>query len=356
MKSIIKVFPVNCGDAIRIIQKNGNGKTVGNILIDSGYINTYKILKDGIRDILESKSMIDLWILTHLDADHINGAIQFLTDHENIELVPKIKELWFNFFESFSIKNKDGYVSFGKGIKLKKQLKKLCIPFNNEIIAGHKKIKINNAQIIILSPDRKTYKELIKQWEDEEIKYDMIHNSTYAATGKNYDKMKIKALAELKDFKISTKSKDLANRSSIAFIYEVGRDKVLFLGDALPQIIIEALKSLGYTKKKRLKIKYLKLAHHGSRVNFNKELMDYIDCDEFIISANGNNVHGIPDKEVLSKIILHANRDFKKTIKFHFNHADERFLKMFEVDDKEREKYNFITLFPKKGKVLKLKF
>ncbi|OJV54280.1 MAG: hypothetical protein BGO31_13095 [Bacteroidetes bacterium 43-16] len=354
MKGVIKVFPVNCGDAIRIIQKNGSGKTIGNILIDSGYIGTYKVLKEGIGDIIEKKSKIDLWVLTHLDADHINGAVKFLTDSEiqNGEIV--IKKLWFNFSDSFRVHNSNGYVSFGKGIKLKKDMQKLNIPFNNEIIAGPKKYIINNAKLTILSPDPKTYKELMKLWEIEEKKYDLIHNSSFAGR-KDYDWMKIKELSNAKDVKLSA-TLDLANRSSIAFIYEVYRTKVLFLGDAMPQIIIESLKSLGYSKKKRLKIKYLKLAHHGSRANYNRELLDYIDCNEFIISADGNNVHGIPDKEVLAKIILHPKRNFKKKMKFYFNYADDRFLEMFKVDEAERMKYNFETIFPRKGKVLKLKF
>ncbi|MEJ5144859.1 MBL fold metallo-hydrolase [Sphingobacterium sp. MYb388] len=114
---------MNCGDAIRIIQKKGKGKTVGNILIDSGYINTYNVLKNGIRDIFDNKAKIDLWVLTHLDADHINGAVKFLRDPEIHESDSIIKELWFNFHDSFRVRRSNGYVSFGKGIKLKNDLK-----------------------------------------------------------------------------------------------------------------------------------------------------------------------------------------------------------------------------------------
>lgn len=354
MKSVIKVFPVNCGDAIRIIQKNNKGKTIGNILIDSGYIGTYGNLKEGICDTINNKSKIDLWILTHLDADHINGAVEFLRDKEINNKGKLIRKLWFNFFSPFEIQQANDFVSLAKGIALRELLKGSKIEFSNKIIASNKKIKVNNASLTILSPDKETYQELKEYWEDEEKNYRKVEVESYSANKSELDKKSIKDLAELPDPKISLK-KDLTNRSSIAFLYETNREKVLFLGDAIPSVIVESLINLGYSKTNRLKVKYIKLSHHGSRANYNTSLLDYVDCNEFIISANGLNSHGIPDKEVLAKIILHPRRDFKKKIKFHFNYADKRFKNMFEVDFDEISKYNFDTLFPKNDKTLKLK-
>lgn len=355
MKSIIKIFPVNCGDAIRIVQKNRKG-TIGNILIDSGYIGTYEVLKSGIRDILENKRKIDLWVLTHLDADHINGAIEFFRDPEIEDKDKIVKKLWFNFFNPFKVPISSEYVSLDKGILLRKFLRKLNIDYNDKIVVSSKKIKLNNAFLTILSPDEKTYDELRDHWQREEKKYVEIEGDTYAAAlSKNYDQKTIIELAKIPDKKESPK-KELTNRSSIAFLYESNGKKALFLGDAMPSMIVKSLKTLGYSKKKKLKIKYLKLSHHGSRANYNNELLEYIDCNEFIISANGVNSHGIPDKEVLSKILLHPCRNQREKIKFYFNYADERFVNLFDADSADLDRYNFETIFPKVGKTLKLKF
>jgi beta-lactamase superfamily II metal-dependent hydrolase len=356
MKNIIKVFPVNCGDAIRIIQKDPEGKVVGNILIDSGYIGTYPILKEGIKDLLKKGGKIDLWILSHLDADHINGALEFLRDPQILNKGKIIKRFWFNCFDPFKIPTPSKYVSLGNGIKLRKLLKLEKIKkVNPKVVSSVKRIKINNAFLTILSPDINTYNELHDNWKKEEKKYKKADDEGTFAGDTSLDKKKIKQLSSLKD-KTEPKSGDLANRSSIAFLYESNKQKALFLGDAMPSQIISSLKGLGFSKKKKLKVKYVKLSHHGSRANYSNSLLEYIECNEFIISADGGNANGIPDKEVLAKIILHPARNFKNKIKFHFNYADDRFKKMFKVDAAEKANYNFETVWPKPGKELTLKF
>ena len=42
-----------------------------------------------------------------------------------------------------------------------------------------------------------------------------------------------------------------------------------------------------------LKIDYVKVSHHGSKANTNDELLSLLDCNNFIISANGRH-HGLP--------------------------------------------------------------
>lgn len=354
MRDLIKFLPVNCGDAIRIIQKSSKNKTEGNILIDSGYVGTFNILYDGIEDIIKNNGKIDLWILTHLDADHINGAFEFLRDDKIKNKDKLIREFWFNFVNPFRVDTASDKVSLSVGIKLRDLLKVNRVnKIDNKIINTRNTIRINGRSITILSPDTKTYKELEEYWTKEESKYKKVNLTTKCADSESLDKKSILELAGYPDQK-EPKKRDLANRSSIAFIYKCGNSRVLFLGDSMPSIVITSLKRLGYTKKNRLKVKYVKLSHHGSRMNFSKELLEYVDCDNFIISADGVNTHGIPDKEVFAKIILHSRRDFKRKLRFYFNHDDMRFRKMFSIDDNNLKRYNVKMCYLEK-KTLKLK-
>ena len=52
--------------------------------------------------------------------------------------------------------------------------------------------------------------------------------------------------------------------SSIAFILELGKWKILMLGDASPDVIAKSLRLMGYSKERPCKIYYVKLSHHGS--------------------------------------------------------------------------------------------
>ena len=76
------------------------------------------------------------------------------------------------------------------------------------------------------------------------------------------------------------------------------------MGDAHPSIVIESLKALGYSTHNPLRIDYIKVSHHGSKGNTNEELLTLIDCNNFIISANGNH-HGLPNKKTFARIIKH---------------------------------------------------
>jgi hypothetical protein len=76
----------------------------------------------------------------------------------------------------------------------------------------------------------------------------------------------------------------------------------LLLGDAHPSTVVESLEALGYTAQNPLQIDYVKVSHHGSKANTNDDLLTLIDCNNFIISANGNH-HGLPNKKTLARII-----------------------------------------------------
>ncbi|WP_164111990.1 MULTISPECIES: ComEC/Rec2 family competence protein [Sphingobacterium] len=353
MSTKIKILPVKCGDAFVLTHKDLKGK-FRNIIIDGGFMKSYPKVKKQVEIIKKNKQQIDLWILTHLDADHINGAVQYLREEQTGDNGRLIGRFWFNFFDTFKLNDDSPFLSFGKGFDLRKYLQKFKIKGRQDIINILKPIKFGDAELTILSPDQTTFDELKQKWKIEFKRYIGGDPPEYVSDPSVKDAQTIEKLAAIKDAREDRGEHGLINRSSIAFLYEEDDKRLLMLGDSYPSVVLEAIRG-GYSKEKPLKVKYMKLSHHGSRKNYHTDLLNVVQCRRFIISSNGDNQYSIPDKEVLAKILMHPNRDKKKKIIFYFSHDDLRFRNLFAVDKYAETRFNFECKFPKSNKVLKIK-
>ena len=95
---IIDMFPAENGDAFLIRFDNKK-----NILIDMGYADTYKNhIKDSLLKIKNENQCIDLLIITHIDEDHIEGAIEFFKENgsANNPNIIEVKEVWHNSYST----------------------------------------------------------------------------------------------------------------------------------------------------------------------------------------------------------------------------------------------------------------
>ncbi len=70
----------------------------------------------------------------------------------------------------------------------------------------------------------------------------------------------------------------------------------------------------------KIKADYVKVSHHGSINNTSCELLDLIDCDNYIISTNGYR-HKHPDRETVARIIHHKGRDYSNKRILYFNYS-----------------------------------
>ena len=128
------------------------------------------------------------------------------------------------------------------------------------------------------------------------------------------------------------KDKSKSNGGSISFILEYKDKRIIFLGDAHEDIILENLEM--YIKNTGISyFDAVKVSHHGSLKN-NFTWIEKINAKRYIISTNGKR-HNHPDKEVIAKI-LQCNSE-EKIIYFNY------YLDLCkELDDKElKDKYNY---------------
>jgi beta-lactamase superfamily II metal-dependent hydrolase len=138
------------------------------------------------------------------------------------------------------------------------------------------------------------------------------------------------------------------NGSSISVLTEYQNTRILWLADAHPNTIVSALKNLGYSNNNPLVCDWVKVTHHGSSGNNSNELYEMIQCENYLISANGENIHCLPTKECIARILRNEKRLPNSQYKFHFTHDNQLLRSIFAVDGEDIYKeLNFTICFPK---------
>ncbi|SEW56406.1 ComEC/Rec2 family competence protein [Chitinophaga arvensicola] len=328
----IKFFDAGCGDAIHI-RFLGDDGLYHNILIDGGSesedIYTNSIRKE-IEKIVQRSEIIDLWIITHIDDDHIGGILRLINDETIFSQLDISKtKVWYNYSQwdyDTGIRNTN-LKSVRQGIKLREFLSKHA--HLNEFITDELGvIDFWGARITLLSPDSEKLKKMIIKWKREEIKIVKKKSAEKKAGKKNDYKTK------LEDFNLELFKEDNSeeNGSSIAFILTFNGSNFLFLADSHPSVISRALKNLGYLPgEKKIELAYMQVSHHGSKFNTSDLLLDLINCGHFIVSADGLNKNNLPNKETLVRIIRHNS---KRNLQFHITQKNRVTTSIFDVDGK----------------------
>ena len=313
-------FEAGCGDSILVSTDEGT-----NILIDGGEEGTYR---ESIEPTLYNKEInkLDLVVLTHIDNDHICGLIEML---EFSDARDKIEEIWFNSYEGMRMSNNDLIdISFSEGELFEKLIEeqdivhKQDIFFTDESSLEDREFYISSdIKLTLLSPNKKDLDKLKVDWDKfrnknlEDIRGESPFDNR--DIDEVYSAFQDKALSKKDKTKTlsSATSTSKANRSSIAFILEYKNDKkFLFLGDSDIKVINKSLVDLGI---KKLEVEFVKLSHHGSRNNINKEFLNMVKTDTFIVLTDGTK-HQHPHKETFSLILKHEKR--ADNIKFIFNY------------------------------------
>jgi len=306
------------GDSILISTDEGT-----NILIDGGLVPTKDEIVTKVNK-LKKKDELDLVVLTHIDNDHICGLIALIKEKNNI----KINKLWFN-SANLKVSKESSEKAGGQAIYFENLIEKQDIAYYNDISLEEedKTYNINEIKLELLSPMKKDVEKLNKEWISEEEKLCNGHKVEEKNSKLGFDTRKIEELektflTELQKLeeKETTQRDTPENQSSIAFILKYKKEKFLFLADANIGVINESLNRLGYSKKTPLKVKFVKLSHHGSKNNINQEFLDLVETEDYVILTNGQKFQH-PDKETLSLIIMRYFRKNKK-LNLFFNYKD----------------------------------
>ena len=97
------MFPAGNGDAILLNLDDTY------ILVDGGYTSTFRDhLKPRLKELSAQGKKLSRFVVTHIDADHITGAITFLEENGSAadpKIIP-IDEVWFNSYRHLQFDDK----------------------------------------------------------------------------------------------------------------------------------------------------------------------------------------------------------------------------------------------------------
>ena len=344
---MVKIFtlPANEGDFIWICY--GENEVYNHILIDGGTKECGEEYASIIKIIDERKEKIEALVLTHVDYDHIQGAIEGICRTSDDLLKRTVKKIYFNtcrgirrnlketgeFLEGsdcvedqICVNQNYKQYSVGDGIKFldllsEKGLKDRLVDY---VVYGEQAVLPNDAIIRFISPGEKELIKFANHWE----KYE--RENEYVQYASNLDMVK-RNLADLMNENLVS-DQSINNASSIAFIFEYQSIKLAFLGDARPSVCLQGIKKINDAD--HLEVDLLKLSHHGSRSNTSDPLLKTIKTNNYLLSTNGHHKK-VPNKVVLSHLLKNAG---EKDINLYCNYDwynTEYHEKYFTLEDRK---------------------
>ncbi|MBM1633882.1 hypothetical protein JQV27_13265 [Sulfitobacter mediterraneus] len=339
----LKLLPASDGDCL--ILSWSDGGPLKHMVVDGGRAGTYPYLKKQFVRMAENGEELELYVLTHIDADHISGALSYLKDSRR-PIAPK--DVWFNGYRQ--IKG-EGRRSMQQGDAYSAALAKLGWPLNRHFSGGvasietaPNPIEVAGLKLSILSPDSTRLKAMGERWTRWYRKQDTegkaaTREGTRASANRNKEPLPNPLVVE--DLVVDTDiDSEVPNGTSIAFVAEWQGRRVLFGGDAHPDLLVNSLGPLADAEGGRYRVDLLKAPHHGSTKNISRELVERIDCRHIVLSTNGN-IHSHPDPQAIAKFI-HFGSQGRKVL--HFNYDTDRTRPWDNATAKQR--YDYEARYP----------
>ncbi len=326
------MLPVAHGDALWI--EYGSADAVHRVLIDGGPAHTYEALRWQVAALPPEARHFELLVVTHVDADHIEGIIKLLQDEE---LGCTFRNIWFNDWKQIEhlpglkpLPRKLGPVQgeFLGGLieQIGSQAwnapwdgKAVYVPDNGDL-PSH--TLDGGLKLTILSPGLSELEALRKEWDkvirdagftpgDKSQALEQLRRRKYLGPPKA-------TLGEAPAFGLDS---SIANGSSIALLAEYDGHRVLLAGDAYAQRLRESLvRWSGSTQPGSVKLDAFKLPHHGSKANLTSELLELLKCKNYLVSTSGA-VFDHPDDDAINLVIDNYRGRGRAQLLFNYRSA-----------------------------------
>lgn len=384
MQATLKTFQSNTGDCIFFLLQDGERKY--NMMIDCGEYTT------AIREYVENQlgKQIDLLIITHIDADHIQGIEQMLKETPDLN----IGKIIFNSYE-----RQQGQPETPLTPIQKQQIESIkgelnCVfrdAIENEVSArqavtglskliasnplwrakwergytaldARKEIDLNEWGVIkILAPTLREIKKLDEEFRSllfnelfvEDDNVELSDCETLYETLIRYAELHANESAEDRQIAGETLEERLqsaaeenpkesiitpANKASLAFVWEKDGKRVLFLGDSKPGIVVKGLLAHYPQGPFPMIFESIKVAHHGSHYNTTESLTEHVDSEHYFITGGEEGTR--PSEAAMGRILL---RDLSGNVRKRTLHVNYKtsLTEQLAGDKRLQEKYHF---------------
>ncbi|HEY5854180.1 MAG TPA: hypothetical protein VIW24_09060 [Aldersonia sp.] len=310
------------------------------LLIDGGPAGAYPQVAARLREVATQGSL-DLLVLTHIDADHIEGTL-LLTNDADLDI--GIGECWFNGPAQVAptLGGKQGEMLAAligaRGIPFNAAFDKaaVCAPDTGPLPVRRLP---GGLTLTVLGPDREALAKLRQAWlptmRDEGLAFTSEEQALDALRARTGLNPAVTFLGETKRPGISDllqtpspKDTKAPNRSSIVLLAEYAGHTILLPGDATPAALTTGVRRLLAERgAERLELTAFKLPHHGSTRNITNELLELLPADHYLFSSDGGK-YGHPDDAGVAKCLAYGKRGSALL----FNYRNQRTLRWQDQD------------------------
>lgn len=344
----LEVLPAGYGDCLLI--HCPVGKRSWRMLVDTGPDETYPALKARLSALpldASGQRRIDIFVVTHIDHDHIGGAGLLLNDKS---LALSFGDIWFN----APTRPLQRGVAEGESLASMLGASPSTLPWNKAFGGKHavtsaegEFLQVPTARgrprLTLLSPTPARLTDLFKVWDAELARLrrkEADKPSPPEPVTRGAETLDLAALAK----KVSPPDRSVPNGSAIAVLLEHRGASVLLGADAFTTVLGPALRSLARHRRQSgtLKVDAFKLSHHGSRANLSVELLSAMQARHYVVSTN-NTMFNHPDDEAVAQVIVHGGE--RPTL--WFNYGTQRNRRW--ADATLQREFGFNTAYPAVG-------
>lgn len=354
----LEMLPAGHGDCLWI--EYGDTENQNRILIDGGTLATFDILRARIATLPAEQRKFELFIITHIDSDHVEGAIKLLRYAKRLGV--EFGEIWFNGWEHLT--SEDDLLGGVQGEYLSALIKKGGHVWNAAF--DHKAVVVPNEgplpqaklpggmRLTLLSPTQERLRKLQPKWSQEVQKAGLnreslsevlAHLAANRRSEPEEDLLGEKPIdvEKLSDARFVSDFSE-ANGSSIAVLAEFGGKSCLLTGDAFATVLSGTIQRLLDSRgRRKLMVDAFKLPHHGSKSNISNELLGMLRCRRYLFSTNGR-LFRHPDRESVARVITHGG----DRPALFFNYCTER-NDIWDDVELMRGKYPYDAFYPEAG-------
>jgi beta-lactamase superfamily II metal-dependent hydrolase len=340
-----ELLPAAQGDCLWIEY----GDPIRRVLVDGGPYNTYRHLHDKIAGLPKDQRHFELLIVTHVDADHIEGILRLLQESS---LEVSFGDVWFNgatqlnaeFGAPDQLDEREGeylqalLTSSGQRWNNAFDGKPIYVPEDGELPTAK---LVGDATLTVLSPTATQLRVLLQKWVRVIAGEKYSTGDTAKALEALKERQRLQALQAPDMLGGGSVEADdppggdraVANGSSIAVIFEHGGYRLLLTGDAYASVLTAALKRVDDGRPVELAL--FKLPHHGSIRNITDDMIRAVACEQFAISTNGSYFHH-PNIRAIDTLLTALPAECHPRLWFNYLSAETQYF----VDTQASQRYS----------------
>ncbi len=340
----LEMLPARHGDCLWL--EYGDPAHPFRVLIDGGTASTWPRLKARIEALPEGDRRFELLIVSHIDSDHIGGALKLLAQPP---AGLTLGDVWFNGFRH--LPEPQDQLGVRQGEELSRALTSGRFPWNRAFegkavvvpAAGPlPSFRLDGGlELTLLSPGPDELARLYPVWEKERAKLGIreVEAPEEEPADLLGEELDVAALAATP----FEEDRAEANGSSIAVLARYDGHALLLGADAFPSVVVAAVDRLLLASgDPALRLDAFKVCHHGSRSNTSRQLLELLDCPSYLVSTDGS-IYRHPDREGIARLLVHGGRE--KTL--HFNYRTQR--NAIWDDEALKRRYRYETHYAPAG-------